>query len=593
MECQQCSKEFTPRQKTQKFCTKTCKIEYNKYTNNICEVCDKEYRGIKGRKYCSSECRVTTTREERCCKLCNDKFTERIKHDREFCSNDCRTNWMNIPENRGKQQNAIKETVKERYGVDHVWKVKDIHEKTMRNRDWSEIGSKVSESLLNKSESEWVSITEKRKTTKDEVYGDVNYNNPKKISETNLNKSDQERVEINQKRVNTMNSRYGVDSSLQLPHTRIRMGEVLFDIRDKITEKHRVRRELEVVGKLHTYKLKLKDKYITNKGNYEFQCLECDTVFNSWSMSWGNVPICRNCNPLIISNTQSIVEGMLNDLGVVFVRGDRTIIKPYEIDIYVPNHNLGIEINGNYFHSDIAGLKDRKYHINKTKSCNDKNIKLLHIFEDEVYKSPHIVKSKIENILGLCKEVIYARKCEIVVVEHSIKKKFLNENHLQGNSVDSVRLGLTYCGVLCSVMTFSKKRISTGLKHVDGEWELNRFCSVTGKTVVGGFSRLLNHFVKNHEPKHLTTYADIRWSGYNNETTVYSKNGFGFVSYTPPSYWYVSTKSYLNRLHRYTFRKSVLVNQGYDPNKTEWEIMRENGYDRIWDCGTMKFVMVP
>jgi glycosyltransferase involved in cell wall biosynthesis len=30
---------------------------------------------------------------------------------------------------------------------------------------------------------------------------------------------------------------------------------------------------------------------------------------------------------------------------------------------------------------------------------------------------------------------------------------------------------------------------------------------------------------------------------------------------------------------------------GFDKNKTEWEIMQEKSFDRIWDCGSMKFEM--
>jgi hypothetical protein len=27
----------------------------------------------------------------------------------------------------------------------------------------------------------------------------------------------------------------------------------------------------------------------------------------------------------------------------------------------------------------------------------------------------------------------------------------------------------------------------------------------------------------------------------------------------------------------------------FDPNLTEWENMQLNGYDRIWDCGNLKY----
>jgi hypothetical protein len=36
-----------------------------------------------------------------------------------------------------------------------------------------------------------------------------------------------------------------------------------------------------------------------------------------------------------------------------------------------------------------------------------------------------------------------------------------------------------------------------------------------------------------------------------------------------------------------------LVSKGYDATKTEFEIMNELGYERIWDCGSFKFELIP
>ena len=75
----------------------------------------------------------------------------------------------------------------------------------------------------------------------------------------------------------------------------------------------------------------------------------------------------------------------------------------------------------------------------------------------------------------------------------------------------------------------------------------------------------------------------------NENETVYFKNNFTFISKTTPSYWYFKSSTMVKRHHRFNFRKSKLISEGFDPNKTEWEIMQERGFDRIWDCGTMKF----
>ena len=47
----------------------------------------------------------------------------------------------------------------------------------------------------------------------------------------------------------------------------------------------------------------------------------------------------------------------------------------------------------------------------------------------------------------------------------------------------------------------------------------------------------------------------------------------------------------LDRKHRYNFTKHAILNKHpeLDSNKTEWELMQELGYNRIWDCGNMRF----
>ena len=51
-------------------------------------------------------------------------------------------------------------------------------------------------------------------------------------------------------------------------------------------------------------------------------------------------------------------------------------------------------------------------------------------------------------------------------------------------------------------------------------------------------------------------------------------------------------KNTLIRQYRFKFRKNVLVEQGFDKNKTEHQIMMERGYHCVYDCGNMKFEMI-
>ena len=67
---------------------------------------------------------------------------------------------------------------------------------------------------------------------------------------------------------------------------------------------------------------------------------------------------------------------------------------------------------------------------------------------------------------------------------------------------------------------------------------------------------------------------------------MYETLGFTKIHLSVPEYYWVKG---LKRYHRYNFKKHKLVEQGYDINKTEVEIMHERGYNKIWGCGQVKW----
>lgn len=65
---------------------------------------------------------------------------------------------------------------------------------------------------------------------------------------------------------------------------------------------------------------------------------------------------------------------------------DRSVITPYELDMYIPSLSVAIELNGNYWHSDKFLLENHnmtshEYHTMKKLMCQDKGIKLLFVWE--------------------------------------------------------------------------------------------------------------------------------------------------------------------------------------------------------------------
>ena len=213
-----------------------------------------------------------------------------------------------------------------------------------------------------------------------------------------------------------------------------------------------------------------------------------------------------------------------------------------------------------------------------TKRCEENGIRLIHVFEDEWLYKKDIVKSMILNMLHKTPSKIYARKCEISEVTNKEVKEFLDNNHIQGKCNSSVNIGLYYNGELVSLMTFGKPRINLGSHSQEGSWELVRFCNKLNTSVVGGASRLFKHFITKYQPNNIISYSDNRWATGN----MYDKLGFVFDHASAPNYYYVIG---LERENRFKYRKDRLIAEGYDPNKTEHEIMLEREIYRIYDCG--------
>lgn len=290
---------------------------------------------------------------------------------------------------------------------------------------------------------------------------------------------------------------------------------------------------------------------------------------------------CPKCSHHI-SQWESEIYHFLTDNGIRCEESNRSILKNQEIDIYLPDYGIGIECDGLHWHSEK--FHDKNYHLHKTVLAHMNGIRLIHIFEDEWVYRQDILKSMLMNMLGKTNHKIYARKCQIMEVNGSERKAFLNGNHVQGDCISSVNLGLYYKGDLVSLMTFGKPRINVGSGvQEDGSWELIRFCSKLNTDVIGAASKLFKYFLKTYNPVKVTTYSDKRWS----LGRMYEILGFSHDHDSSPNYFYIVGN---HRENRFRYRKSVLVKEGYDSNKTEHEIMMEREIYRIYDCGTKVWI---
>ena len=246
-----------------------------------------------------------------------------------------------------------------------------------------------------------------------------------------------------------------------------------------------------------------------------------------------------------------------------------------EIDIYIPELKIGIEFNGNYWHSEIK--KNKIYHQQKSLLAESKGIFLYHIFEYEWDKSKDRIVSQLNNILGINQIKIYARKCVIKEVSNSEKDTFLEKNHLQGCDKSSIKLGLYYNNELVSIMTFTKPRFNKKYK-----WELSRFCSKAGTNVIGGASKLFKYFITNYKPENIISYSNIAHT----RGRIYNLLGFKLDHISEPNYVWCKGNSILSR---YKCQKHKLLENGYN-GYSESTIMHNNKYFKIFDCGNKVWI---
>lgn len=92
----------------------------------------------------------------------------------------------------------------------------------------------------------------------------------------------------------------------------------------------------------------------------------------------------------------------------------RSVIYPYELDIYLPSKKLAVEYCGLYWHCDLNG-KNKYYHFNKMNRCAEKGIRLVTIFEDEYLENKEMVLDRIRLIIKSPNKHTYNTQDEFII----------------------------------------------------------------------------------------------------------------------------------------------------------------------------------
>ena len=291
---------------------------------------------------------------------------------------------------------------------------------------------------------------------------------------------------------------------------------------------------------------------------------------------------CPSC-----SATKSKPEDELaNFLGLYtkVVRRNRVVLAPKEIDIWLPEYNLGVEFHGLYWHTD---KKVGKQHRHKWELAEKAGIRLIQIFSDEWTGKQDIIKSRLLAMLGKC-ETRQARKLVSTQIDSDCAREFLQSVHIQGAGKASKYYGLYDNDLLVAVASFASSRLGNMAKtKVEDEWEVIRYASI-GR-INGGFSKLFSAFKKDTDPKRVISYCDLRYGN----GKLYEKSGFSLHGITEPDYWWVvkdkRVPRYFTQKHRLA-KEDHPLHEYYAVNKTETQICAEAGWEKISGVGNQKWV---
>jgi hypothetical protein len=368
------------------------------------------------------------------------------------------------------------------------------------------------------------------------------------------------------------------------------------------------KKEIEFISKKNFIKCEIcgeKMKTITNthlmnkhnisveeyKLKYPNSKIVCDRVSEIYTKNIKEINL--NQSPTWTSKGENEIKEFIENLGLKTEKGkNRKLLEGKEIDILIPEKKIGIEYNGLYFHTEKMG-KNSSYHLNKTLESNINGYKLIQVFEDEWMTNKDLVKEKLKHILGFNNGIkIGARETKIIKINKEQKSIFLKINHIQGNDKSNIFYGAFYKDILIGVMTFNSKRNMT--KNNDDEYELSRFSVKSGYVVSGMASKFLKYFINEYKPNSIISFADRRWTIDGNKN-LYISLGFELNSILKPSYYYYnSSVSRYKRFHKFSFGKNNLKKRhpDLDFTKSENELTKELGYEKIWDCGLFKYKLI-
>jgi len=334
--------------------------------------------------------------------------------------------------------------------------------------------------------------------------------------------------------------------------------------------------------------------YTKISANAEFKCVTHGAHFISTphAVLRGANP-CTRCNHTKSSGEEEVAQFL--ETFTTVVRRDRTLVKPKELDIYVPGAQLAVEYCGEFYHSHATAADEqanKNKHAQKYQACRDKGVHLITLYESEWKARKPVIKRLLRYAVGAGRGSLMARKCDVSRVSSDEARQFYERYHIQGGNGAGEHYGLYWNGKLVACMRFTYGANDRG-PHASRSWTLSRYA--TRVTVRGGASRLFKAFLADYQPTEVKSFSDNRFF----DGGMYEKLGFVLERELAPDYAVWSPKLGLlpkTQYQRKFIQKRLeehgltdIFNADTDP-RTESDMTYLMGARRIFDCGKRRWV---
>lgn len=426
----------------------------------------------------------------------------------------------------------------------------------------------------------------KKKRNNLERHGNENYRNSEKAKQTWSNKSKEEMAERSRKIINSKLQKYGnkMGDIEKLKETRKNSEKVANAINtakqtclkrynrlnySQLSVPEHVYNILQDKESLKEEILKLGDK---NKlGDLSDALGHHSAIIGRYVRRYNLEYLIDYSKNVYHSKQELEIQSFLESYNIKFKVGDRTQIKPLELDIYIPDYQVAIEFNGTYWHS--ARYKDKDYHYNKSKLCEEKGIRLIHIWEYE-WNNPRqrpILENIILSACGKIENKIYARKCTIEVRESKSMEEFFDNNNIQGFRGGKFAICLVYNNEV--VMSYMMGNAFFGKGKY--EWEVIRGATKINTTIIGGASKIWKYFKDTYHPKSCVYYIDYNY--FNGNSIKYLDENFKFIRKQ------LSFKNYF-------IEENIIKNRQPQKHKEIKELEKQGLVVPVYNAGTKVYV---